>query len=439
MTRKPITLTILAVLALTAAACATEPTEPAASVVPGDIQTTFSDEPRSDAAAPSSDVSELVDGNTRFAFDLYRTLSAQEGNLFLSPHSISLALAMTYAGASGETEAEMQQALHFTLEQMRLHAAMNSLDQTLAERGQDAPEDERLRLEMANSLWGQQGFPFEQAFLDTLAENYGAGMRLVDFVDPEIREQTRRAINQWVEEETEDRIKDLIPEGVIDDMTRLVLVNAIYFKASWLRQFDEDATADAEFTLLDGSTVTTPMMNKPTSNTPFNYGRGDGYQAIELPYVGESASMVVLLPEEGGFEAFEEDLDADRLDEIIAGMSRDTGRIALPKFEFESKFSLPDALEALGMEQAFDERDAEFMRMSPEGEGLYIKDVIHQAFVAVDETGTEAAAATAVTMQALSMPAEAYEFVADRPFIFLIRDIESGAVLFLGRLLDPTG
>jgi len=409
-----------------------EPTE-----TTGNFRVAFSDKPRSDyAGVPPSDLDELVDGNSRFAFDLYQQLASEDGNLFLSPHSISLALSMTYAGASGETEAEMRQALHFTLEQLRLHAAMNALDQQLAERGQNAPEAERFRLSIINSLWGQKNSKFEQPFLDTLAENYGAGMRLVDFIDSANREASRQTVNKWVEDNTEGRIKDLVPPDVLNDMTRLILVNAIYFKASWTRTFQEILTHDADFTLLDGSTASTSMMDTG-SEWSFRYGDGDGYQAVELPYVGNSASMVVILPGDGQFEQFEDDLDAERLNEIIDGMSGESVRVSIPKFEFESEFRLSEALKSLGMEQAFEWPDADFSGMTGDKD-LFIREVLHKAFVKVDEEGTEAAAATAVIMEPGSAPIKTYEFTADRPFIFLIRDTETGAILFLGRVLDPT-
>ncbi len=238
----------------------------------------------------------LAAGNSVFAFDLYQALRREEGNLFFSPYSISVALAMTYAGARSDTEAQMADVLRFNLPQDRLHPAFNGLDQELAKRGEGAAgvDGEGFRLNIANALWGQTGYPFLPEFLDLLARNYGAGMRLVDFASD--AEAARVTINDWVSEQTEGRIKDLIPPDVLDATTRLVLTNAIYFNAAWAKPFQETATADGPFYPLDGEQVTVPFMHQ--SDT-FGYARGDGYQLVELPYSGHELSMVILLPDEG--------------------------------------------------------------------------------------------------------------------------------------------
>ena len=260
-------------------------------------------------------------------------------------------------------------------------------------------------------------------------------MRLVDYVDPVHREEARQAINAWVEDNTNDRIKDLIAEGILTDLTRLVLVNAIFFKASWLQEFEPDLTATEQFSLLTGDTADVEMMSVP-GVLDFNYGEGDGYQAVELPYVGRETSMVILLPGEGQFEEFESSLDAETLEGIISGMRHTDGSVSIPKFEFESKFSLPDQLRALGMVQAFQDGIADFSGMH-QPSTLFISDVIHQSFISVDEQGTEAAASTAVIFSDESAPIDTFEFRADRPFIFLIRDMATGAVLFMGRYVGP--
>jgi len=381
---------------------------------------------------PASDLEGLASGNRAFALDLYQQLREEGGNLFYSPYSISLALAMTYAGARGETEAQMAQALHFTLPQERLHPAFNALSQTLESRSQHEGEDEEggLTLSIANSLWGQAGFSFQTDFLDMLAENYGAGLREVDFAQSEA---ARQAINDWVAEETREKIKDLIPQGALNELTRLVLANAIYFKAAWQYPFEEEMTSAGEFTLLDGGMVEVDMMHQ---SRMFAYASGDGYQAVELPYSGGSASMVVILPDSSRLAAFEETLDGEMLEEILAGLYPVQVELAMPKFKVESTFNLSETLAALGMPDAFSMDRADFSGMTGKAD-LFISSVVHKAFVDVNEAGTEAAAATAVIMELKAMPSEMVTLKVDRPFIFLIRDIETGTVLFMGRVLDP--
>ena len=265
-----------------------------------------SDKPRLASEATGAETTELVAGNSAFAFDLYQALRQKsDGNLFYSPHSISLALAMTYAGSRGETEQQMAATLHYTLPQEQLHSAFNSLDTTLA--GYSDPENEdAFQLNIANAIWGQDGYEFLPHFLDTLAENYGAGLRTVDYINA--TEAARQTINDWVSDETEEKIQDLIPQGTLDSLVRLVLTNAIYFNGKWVLPFEENNTHDAPFTLLDGSTVTVPMMSQ-TEN--LKYGGGDGYQAVELPYRDSSLTMLFILPEIGRFEELEQALSAD--------------------------------------------------------------------------------------------------------------------------------
>lgn len=382
--------------------------------------------------ASGGELDELASGNQEFAFDLYQVLSTKEGNLFFSPYSISLALAMTYAGAMGDTEREMAETLHFTLSQERLHEALNALDLLLESRSEGVgDEDVGFRLNIANAIWGQEGYEFLPEFLDILAQNYGAGLRLLDYVgDPE---GSRSTINDWVSDQTEDKIKDLIPPGVIDAMTRLVLANAIYFKANWLHQFEERGTMDSQFTLLDGSIVQVPMMSQVET---FRYTKGPGYQAIELPYVGEQMAMIIILPEGGEFEAIERGLNADTFDQIVADLDFNSLTLTIPKFEYESEFGLSKTLIEMGMPTAFGE-GADFSGMDGT-RNLYIKDVIHKAFVAVDEEGTEAAAATAVIIAEMGIMVPEIEMSIDSPFIYAIRDIETGSILFLGRVMDPS-
>jgi serpin B len=381
----------------------------------------------------TSDLTALVDGNTAFAFDLYQALREQEGNLFFSPYSISLALAMTYAGARGETEQEMAETLHFMLAQENLHPACNALDQELASRGKGAQgKDEKgFRLNIVNAIWGQKNYRFLDTFLDVLAENYGAGLRLLDFINEP--EDSRITINDWVSDQTEERIKDLIPQGAIDEATRLVLTNAIYFNAAWLNPFPKEATQNGTFYPLDGTEVTVPMMSQTES---LGYVDGDGYLAVELPYDDNELSMVILLPDEGKFEAFEGSLDAELIDNIATDLEDRQVTLTMPKFEFESEFSLADTLSAMGMPIAFSEA-ADFSGMTGTTE-LTIAEVLHKAFVSVDEAGTEAAAATAVVMELTSAHEEPVTVTLDRPFVFMIRDIETGAILFVGRVMNPS-
>ena len=409
------------------------------TLLPGSVQpavagTLESDKPR--IASPvisTADQSLLIEGNSAFAFALYQALRGEEGNLFYSPHSMSVALAMTYAGAAGETAQQMADTLHFLLEQDDLHPAFNWLDAELATRGEGAEgkDDEGFRLNLVNAIWGQKDYSFLSTFLDVLAENYGAGLRILDFIAE--TEASRLAINRWVSDQTEDRIKDLIPPGAISDLTRLVLTNAIYFNAAWEHAFNEQLTVDGPFYLLDGEQVTVPMMKQTES---FGYFQGQGFQAVELGYDGGELSMLILLPETGQFHSFEQALDAQRLDATIDGLQPIRLVLTMPGFEFDSEFSLKDTLAAMGMPVAFtDGADFSGMTGNPE---LFISDVLHKAFVAVDEKGTEAAAATAVIAGVSSVPIEPpVQVTVDRPFIFLIRDIDTGAILFIGRVMNP--
>jgi serpin B len=375
----------------------------------------------------------LSDGNNTFAFDLYHTLKENSGNLFYSPYSISSALAMTYAGARGETEKQMADTLHFTLPQDRLHPAFNSLSQALASRGQESEIQNKkgFILRNVNALWGRQDYKFVPAFLKLLDENYGAGLKTLNFAQEP--EESRLTINNCVSEQTEDRIKDLIPSGSIDGMTRLILTNAIYFKANWLFQFNDSLTGNGQFNLLDGGKVTVPMMNQTEY---FAYTKGSGYQAVELPYQGRQLSMVIMLPDKGKFDTFEDSLEYARLQKITGNLKGEEVSLTMPKFAFTSDFRLKPTLSDMGMPDAFS-GNADFSGITEE-ENIWIGDIFHKAFVAVDENGTEAAAATAVIMPGAA-PGEPLKFTMDRPFIFLIRDIETNTILFMGRVLNPLG
>lgn len=393
--------------------------------------------------AQDDPTTEMVDGNTAFALDLYGALRQDgSGNLIVSPYSISQALAMTYAGAEGQTATQIADTLHFTLDQGALPAAFQTLNGELVTRGTaDADPDngESARaLHIANGLWGEQTFPFDPEFSALLADSYGAGLQPADFKnDPEA---AREEINGWVAEQTEDRIQDIVPEKVITPDTRLVLANAIYFYGGWASTFNADFTRDDDFSLLDGASVSVPFM---VQQEYLPYAQGDGFQVAEFPYAGSQFTFTVILPDDGQFDAIEAGLDSAMLDAAIGQLA--TGRevlVYLPKFEFSYDASLVEPLESLGMTDAFDDNLADFSGMLGEGapDSLVISDVLHKAFISVDEEGTEAAAATAVIMGvgAGAPTEEPLEIRIDRPFLFLIRDTQTGAVLFLGRVMDPS-
>jgi serpin B len=428
--------TLPLLLSLTVLACNTAPPEPAAPdvechdpavagcvVVSGAQRITSPD-------VPSADLAALVDGNTAFALDLYAQLRGKPGNFFYSPHSISSALAMTWAGARGQTETDMATALRFTLAQAALHPAMNELDLALASRGKGAQgaDGSGFRLNIANALWGQVGYPFETDFLDVLGLNYGAGMHIVDY--EKAPAQAVDLINAWVEKKTENRIQKILSPDAIDASTRLVLTNAIYFNAAWATPFKPGDTKDGSFTTQAGPSVTVPMMQ---GKLVVPYGAGADFAALELPYDGKELSMVLVLPND--LDTFEASLDGTRLTEVLGSLSEHDVDTRLPRFEFESKWSLVDGLTALGMGVAFTDA-ADFSGINGTG-GLLISDVIHQSFVSVNEAGTEAAAATAVVIVERSAPPPA-AITFDKPFLFFIRDIETKAVLFVGRVSDPS-
>jgi len=383
--------------------------------------------------ATAAEIAQLSSGNAALAVDLYKQAvgGAGSGDVFFSPYSISSALAMSYAGARGGTATEMAGALHFTLPDARLHTAFDAVDLALAKRGQGAKaaDGKAFRLNVVNSVFGQKGYPFEKPFLDTLALNYGAGVRLCDFERQ--AEPARKMINQWVTDKTESRINDLLQPGSIGSDTRLVLVDAIYFNGAWMHPFEAKDTATGPFHALDGSVGSTPMMNQTES---FGYAADDAAQALELPYEGGEVSMVVVLPR-GDFKTYESTFDANKAQAIFSGLKSQEVRVSLPRFEIKgATVSLKPALEALGMKTAFTDA-ADFSGIvKPSVERLYIGDVLHQAFVKVDEKGTEAAAATAVVFKAGAAPVEPPSFVANKPFLFFVRDVPTNTVLFAGRV-----
>jgi serpin B len=344
---------------------------------------------------------------------------------------------MTYAGARGKTAEQMSHVLQFSLPQDRLHPAFNELDLQLNNEQKNGPgegDSRAFQLDIANQLWGQKDLSFLSEYLDLLQLNYGAGMRLMDFVkNPE---PSRLQINDWVSQKTHEKIKDLIPPGGIITDTRLVLTNAIYFKADWTFPFEKNNTQDAPFTLLDGAQVNVPIMSFNDPKT-LSYVEGQGIKAVELPYVGDTVSMWILVPDQGTFAEFEASLSEKKLGDLIAHSQPASLQVVLPKFEFTKEFQLSKVLTAMGVPDAFCGRNADFSGMGGVDDLLCIGEVYHKAFVAVDEKGTEAAAASAVVVMTESLPIQPQILTVDRPFIFLIRHKTSCSILFMGRVLDP--
>jgi len=386
--------------------------------------------PLTAAEEPAADTRAVVSGDTTFAFDLYAQLRSKDGNLFFSPYSISAALAMTSAGARGQTLDEMTKTLHFP-PQDRLHPAFKALTDGI---NGDPGVKRGYQLSTANALWGQKDFGFRAEFVKLTRDDYGAGLREVNFGD---EAAARRTINAWVEKETHDKIKDLIKPGMLTVDTRLVLTNAIYFKGDWASQFKKDRTRDEPFFLADGKQAKTPLMHQTGT---FRYTETPTAQVLELPYVGKELSMIVLLPKKAdGLADLEKELNADTVNGAL-GRLRVTERIevTLPKFKTTAELSLNTELQALGMKRAFAPNAADFSGMAGSPGDLWIGFVVHKAFVDVNEEGTEAAAATGVGVVTTSARPHNPVFRADHPFVFLIRDNKSGSVLFLGRLADPT-
>ncbi|HEX5105245.1 MAG TPA: serpin family protein [Pirellulaceae bacterium] len=383
--------------------------------------------------AITPDVKNIATSINGFAFDLYREVGKQEGNLFVSPASISTALAMTYAGANGQTEKEMAHVLHFDriptqLPVERFHEAYGKLTTLLNSGGGQGG----YVLSTANRLWGQESYEFRPAFLKITREHYGAELAELDF---RRTEAARTTINEWARQQTRNKIQDLIPSGVLTSDTRLVLTNAIYFLGGWAKEFSPAATKNQPFFVKPGESVEVPLMTQKRS---FQYAETDDAQLLALPYRGFEISMLVLLPKErGGLERLESQLTADKVEAWLAPARPREVEVYLPKFKLTTEVSLKETLSALGMPTAFGEA-ADFSKMAS-GEQLFISEVLHKAFVDVNEKGTEAAAATAVGVAAAAFvePPQPVVFRADHPFVFLLRDNRSGNILFLGRVSDP--
>ena len=380
----------------------------------------------------TDDVASVASGNNAFAFDMYAQLTASHsGNLFFSPYSISSALAMTFDGARGQTSSQMADAMQFPFGRSRLNAAFSSLSGDL-DSGGTVDGKQVYDLSLANSLWGQTGFPINPNFIQTLNQDYGAGLQTVDFTDATT---ASNEINQWVANETANKIQNLFSPGDFPAGTDMVLVNAIYFKGSWASEFDPTRTKQQTFYLDSQSTETVPTMRQ---DEDLAYAENSQTQIVEIPYVGYNLSMVIILPTDvDGLAALEANLTAGKLSRWMNAMSEYKVSLMLPKFKLNTASDLTGPLQSLGMTDAFS-IGANFSGITP-APMFQLTKVVHDAYVNVDETGTEAAAATGVVgvVAVVITPPPTAVFRANHPFLFLIRDRSSGAILFMGRVNDP--
>jgi len=401
--------------------------------VPKDRLLVQADLPRVESPTVSGEQEALLqNGNNSFAFDLYHSINLQKtDNLIYSPYSIWMAFSMIYAGARGETENQMAGVFHF-LGQESQHVTLNAIDQLLQAFGTVKETEEEgtpFQLRLANAVWSQQGYSFNQAYLDLLAMQYGAGLRILDFQSSV--EVAREAINAWVNEQTDGRIKEIAEPGSISPDTRLVLTNAIIFKAGWAYKFNREATADDLFTLIDGKQVATRQMHV---RAPLDIIETEDYQAARLPYAYQNVEMWIILPAERRFTAVQDELDSDLMNAIRQQAGMNDVTLTMPSFDFETELSLDELLVQQSLSDAF--CPAGDYSGITEGGGLCIGRAVHKATITVDEEGTEAAAATLIAMPVSTM--KEIEITVDRPFIFVIMARDSGLILFLGQVLNPT-
>jgi serpin B len=389
------------------------------------------------AEADRADRSAVIEGHNDFAFDLYARLQKDPGNLIVSPYSVSTALAMTFAGARGNTAAEMAKALHLHVSPERLHPAWRALQAELKERAGEAPgETDPAKAQtfhpwtLASALWGNRTDPFLQSFLDLTRRHYQAELAPLDF--EKAPEDARQAINRWVEKKTRGRIWDLIPQGGIDRDVSLILTNVLYFKMAWFHPFEARLTRDEPFHVSRDKVIDVPTMHQTLR---VHYMDNRGLRAVEVPYDGRSMSMVLLVPSAvDGLAGLERSLSRENLSLWLRSMTKQNVSLALPKFNVVSRFDLKETLAAMGMKDAFDVRTADFSAMTDK-QKLYISRVLHQAFIDTDERGTEAGAATAMVMAKEGLPT-VVSLRVDRPFIYIIRDVDTGILLFMGRVTE---
>ncbi len=412
--------------------------------IPGSaFETVSSSAARVVASSDGDRIKELVSAENSFAIALYKELTTGDENFFFSPHSIVSALGMAATGASGKTASEMRSALQTDgknkLNSNGLHAALNDIN---LDMGAHAKAVAGLDLNIVNDAWGQQDWTFKDSYLDSLAKYYGAGMKLLAFkTEPD---KGRTVINTHISDITNDKIKNLLPEGSISDSTRLVLTNAVYFLAEWLYTFDKNATEEMNFHRLDKSEVSAPLMKlgedlKNLDSLRYTWSETHKTRALELPYEGDRLAMIVFLPDSGQFTVFENAMTPEILNNIIGNLTQtNLPPVRLPRFSYESpSINLVDPLKKLDMKDAFDASTADFSGIDGT-RGLYIANILHKSFIAVDEAGTEAAAATAIVVSVTSIPTHTPSFVADRPFIYIIRDNKTGLIIFMGKVTDPT-
>jgi serpin B len=390
--------------------------------------------PSSGSATPGQPNLAAVSANTDFAFDLYQELASSAGNLFLSPYSVSVALAMAYSGARGDTAEQMARALHFTVPQQRIPSAFHSLTARIAAVSQppEGKPDTPVQLWFANALWGDDSIAFRQDYIDLVSAMYDGALARADFQnDPD---GARTVINDWVSGQTKEKIQNLLAPGVVTTDTRLILTNAVYFLGSWASPFEESMTRVGAFTLLDGTSISVPMMRAYSKYYPC--AEKDGLQLVELPYDGNRLAMLIILPGIGRWAEEERSLDGAKFRQLVAGLQMKRVTLSLPKFRVERQFDLSDALRALGVTNVFDADLADFSGLLGAG-SIFLTAVVHKAFVAANEKGTEAAAATAAVGGITSAGGSSIAVSVDRPFLFAIRDRDTGTILFLGRVVDP--
>jgi serpin B len=375
-----------------------------------------------------SPLRKLTADNATFGMDLYKQISKNSGNIFFSPYSISEALAMLYVGAKGETATEMERALHITMK-----SDLHTLYRDIHASFDTYATVDGFKMDIANGLWVQNGFPLKKTYTATLRENHRSKPTSLDFV--KAPEKSRIIINNWISDRTKGMIKDIVGPGSISSATRLVLANTIYFEAKWSLPFISKATKEGEFHRLDNSTVTVPMMHRTTLDLS-GYTDGADWQAAQIAYKGDNIAMLFILPRSGKFSEVEKMVNADFLASIDDSIRYEMLILSIPKFKFTSpSLSLKESLKTLGLQTVFTGK-ADFSGISTKP--LFLADALHKASVAVDEEGTIAAAATVLPMMLGTASPNPIEFTADRPFIFLIRDLKSRAVLFMGRVVDPS-
>ena len=382
----------------------------------------------------SAELEPIVQGSNDFAWDSWQASRDHiEGNMFFSAFSQVAAMSMVYAGAEGDTEAELAAALSVPeAGEQNWHEQLGLLMADLS-----GEHHRPYTLYSANQLWGQEGYPWEQPFLDVTADQYQAPMEDVDFrADPDA---ARQDINRWVADQTHDRIPELFEEGDITALARMVLANAIYFLADWDLPFDEGNTLDRDFTLADGSLVSVPMMSQTDEH---GFADLEGLKLLEMNYESDEISMVFLLPDEAdGLEGLEDQLSNDQVQAWLDEAQEVEVGVLIPNFQMETEFPIEEVLIDLGVETAWLEGEADFSGMlDKDVENLWLARVVHKAFVRVDEEGTEAAAATGAVMngELSAEPGDPAEFHADHPFVFMIRDRLTGTILFQGRMSDPS-